>query len=124
VKLDDRITAARTDLDEMFADDAVPPASRVRAAHRRRRAAQLIAGALAIVVVAVGVSAVVNRDDSKEPVILTPPSTDSLSANGITARLALSATTVESGGNIEGELVIVNGTTRRYRFPVAPLSGR
>jgi hypothetical protein len=106
VKLDDRVHAARTDLDAFAGDAPVPAASRIRARHRRRRALQAGAGALALVAVALGVSSVVDRNDASEPVILTPPSTEPSGPLG--TRIDLERTTIQAGESIRGALVVTN----------------
>jgi hypothetical protein len=109
VKLDERVSTARTDLDEMFSDAPVPPAARVRTAHNRRRAAQLASGALAVAAVALGVTAVVADRDAGEPIILNPPTTPTTVIDAsLSSRIELSTTVVESGGTINGDLVVEN----------------
>ena len=100
MNFDERAANARTDLGTMLDGVDAPPASRIRSVSRRRRALQAGTGALAVAVATLGVVALVERDH-KEPVILTPPSTETTTtvAAGVTARLELPTTTVEAGGN-------------------------
>ena len=117
MNFDERAANARTDLGTMLDGVDAPPASRIRAVSRRRRALQAGTGALAVAVATLGVVALVERDH-KEPVILTPPSTETTTtvAAGVTARLELPATTVEAGATIHGNLVVENNSGAPLRW--------
>jgi hypothetical protein len=114
MRLEDRASRARAELDTLFDPVDAPPAARVRTVHRRRRA---FVGATGLVVLAVaGISiALATRSSDSEPVRLTPPTTVT-GAGQVTAHLELSETTVVAGADITGTLVIENDTGAPFRF--------
>jgi plastocyanin len=75
MNLDERFSAARTELETMFANADVPPADGVRTRHRRRLAARYGAIGLAALTLVFGTAAIVNNreregvvaDDSSTP---------------------------------------------------------
>ena len=70
-----------------------------------------------MIVIALGVTAVVRRDDTKQPVIVTPPTTDPTAPPGVvSSRLELPTNRVVQGGKITGQLVIENNTDAPFVF--------
>lgn len=95
MNLEERFSAARTELDAMFSNTDVPPAGGVRTRHRRRLAARYGAMGLAALTLVFGTAAIVNNGD-KEPVVAddssTPtPASTSTTVPAVTATLVITA---------------------------------